>query len=186
MSVLSVVLIGTALAMDAFAVSVVCGSADRTGRIRGCLLPAFLFGFFQMFMPVLGWSVGKSGSRVIDGFDHIIAFGVLLFLGIKMILDSFDGIAAHPLTKDRRALLMMAVATSVDALAAGIVLPSAAGVGDIMQLMVSVIIIGGITFFLCTVGYLLGKKVSRLDPAKAQILGGIVLAVLGIKSLLTG
>ncbi len=186
MSLLSVVLIGIALAMDAFAVSMVCGSTGKNGRLRECLTVAFVFALFQTMMPVLGWSIGKAGSRTIESFDHIIAFGVLCFLGIKMILDSFDKIDDNIVVKDWRALMAMAVATSIDALTAGIVLPSAAGVGDMLHLVVAVLIIGCITFLLCSSGYIIGKKLSCIDPSKAQIIGGIVLTVLGVKSFLAG
>lgn len=187
MSVVSAAIIGAALAMDAFAVSVVCGSSDRTRRLRCAVITAAVFGIFQMIMPILGWSVGKVGSRAIEGFDHIIAFGILVFLGVKMIIDSFGSIMDKPSESfDLRSLLIMAFATSIDALTVGIVLPSAVGAETFTSLIAAVSIIGAVTFLLCLIGYQLGRKISTLNPRAAQIIGGIVLIALGIKSLITG
>lgn len=187
MSAVSAAIIGAALAMDAFAVSVVRGSSDRTRRIRGGIITAAAFGIFQMLMPILGWSIGMVGSKAIDGFDHIIAFGILVFLGIKMITDSFGNMTeGTAVSLDLRSLAVMALATSIDALTVGIILPSAVGAKTFPQLMSAVTIIGSITFILCLGGYFLGKKIGTLNPKAAQIIGGAVLIVLGIKSLITG
>ncbi len=187
MLAVSAAMIGAALAMDAFAVSFVCGSSDRTKRLRCAVITAAVFGIFQMVMPILGWSVGKVGSRAIEGFDHIIAFGILVFLGIKMIIDSFGDIVSRTSTAfDFRSLTVMALATSIDALTVGIVLPSAVGAESFGSLITAVSIIGGVTFLLCLVGYQLGRRISTLKPKAAQIIGGAVLILLGVKSLITG
>ncbi len=187
MLAVSAAIIGAALAMDAFAVSVVCGSSDRTRRLRCAVITAVAFGIFQMIMPVLGWSVGKVGSRAIEGIDHIVAFGILVFLGVKMIIDSFGDIMDKKSSAfDLRSLTVMAFATSIDALTVGIVLPSAVGAETFSSLAAAVSIIGSITFLLCFIGYQLGRRISTLNPRAAQIIGGIVLIALGIKSLITG
>lgn len=185
MSVISAALIGAALAADAFAVSVVCGSSDGANRKGAAVMTAAAFGIFQTFMPVLGWSIGKVGSTAVTGFENIIAFGVLVFLGTKMIIDSRNGaVKDFPSGMSRvRSLLAMAVATSIDALTVGIVLPTAAGAGNVSELLCVVLIIGGITFFLSFCGYHIGRKIRTLDPTKAQIIGGIVLILIGIKEL---
>ncbi len=180
-------MIGAALAMDAFAVSVVCGSSDRTRRLRCAVLTAAAFGIFQMIMPILGWSIGKVGSRAVEGFDHIIAFGILVFLGVKMIIDSFGNIMDKAsVSFDLRSLVVMAFATSIDALTVGIVLPSTVGAETFASLAAAVAMIGTVTFTLCFAGYQLGRRISTLNPRAAQIIGGIVLIALGIKSLITG
>ena len=187
MSAVSAAIIGAALAMDAFAVSFVCGSSDRTKRLRCAFITAAAFGIFQMIMPILGWSVGKVGSKAIEGFDHIIAFGILVFLGVKMIIDSFGNIMDKKSDVfDLRSLIIMALATSIDALTVGIVLPSAVGAETFTSLIMSVSIIGAVTFILCFIGYQLGRRISNLNPRITQIIGGIVLIALGIKSLITG
>lgn len=187
MLAVSAAIIGAALAMDAFAVSFVCGSSDRTKRLRCAFITAAAFGIFQMIMPILGWSVGKVGSKAIEGFDHIIAFGILLFLGVKMIIDSFGNIMDKKSDAfDLRSLIIMALATSIDALTVGIVLPAAVGAETFASLITSVSIIGAVTFILCFIGYQLGRRISTLNPRVTQIIGGIVLIAIGIKSLITG
>ena len=183
--IVSAAVIGAAVAQDAFAVSALCGSSDRTKRIRSAVITAFTFGFFQMLMPVLGWSIGKVGSSMIDGFDNYIAFGVLAFLGVKMIIDSRKGITDNeeqPLNIKK--LLALAFATSVDALTVGIVLPASVGVQNFSDLMTAVLVIGSVTFAISLFGYLLGRKFSGINPAAAQIIGGIVLVLLGLKALI--
>ena len=84
MLILSSLLIGAAVAQDAFAVAAMYGSLDRTKRLRAAVLTAGVFALFQTIMPVLGWSIGKVGSDAVAEYDHIIAFGILSFIGIKM------------------------------------------------------------------------------------------------------
>ena len=187
MRIASAALIGAAVAQDAFAVSALCGSSDRTKRIRSAVITAFTFGFFQMIMPVLGWSIGKVGSHAIDGFDNFIAFGILAFLGLKMIIDSRKGITdSEGQPPSIKKLLALSFATSVDALTVGIVLPASADVQNFPELVTAVLIIGSVTFIISVFGYLLGRKFNGINPAAAQIIGGIILILLGLKCLLLG
>ncbi len=184
MSVTAVILLGVALAADAFAVSVVCGTKSHCSGSVTAAAAASAFALFQMLMPVLGWSIGKTGSRFLGIYQNTAAFVILVFLGIKMIADSRDKFR-QPEKRciTPKLLLLMAVATSIDALAAGIALPSTAGIENYAQLLCAAGIIGGITFILSIIGYISGKGLSRIEPASAQIIGGIVLIALGIKSL---
>lgn len=185
MSVIAAIMLGVALAADAFAVSVVCGSDSRSGKQTAAFLTAGIFGSFQMLMPVLGWSIGKVGSSIISGYENIVGCIILVFLGIKMLADSRDKFyTVHRNGSQLRFLLLMAVATSIDALTAGIALPATTGAVTFPQMVLSVIMIGAVTFLLSLVGYYSGRRLRKADPVKVQIFGGFVLIVLGIKSLL--
>ncbi len=189
MLALSSAVMGAAVAQDAFAAAAMYGTRDRTKRMRPVWITAAIFALFQMLMPMLGWSIGKAGSSAVSGFDHIIAFGILSFIGIKMMLDS--KLKINDGSKDNdvmnfRSLLSMAFATSIDALTVGITLPSAVGANSFSQLLTAVSIIGSVTFLISFTGYLLGRKLSRLNPSAAQVIGGAALTALGIKTLITG
>ena len=179
-------IIGAALAADAFAVSVVCGAADRTRKYSGALFTAGAFALFQMFMPIVGWSIGKVGSRAAEGFDHIIAFGILVFLGIKMMFDSRDSAGKEISPFSLRSLVLLAVATSIDALTVGIALPAAAQINALPELLTAVAVIGAVTFIMCFAGYLSGRRMRKLDPQTAMLAGGAVLILVGIKTLIAG
>ena len=178
-------LIAVALAADAFAVSVVCGASDRTIKIRTGILTAGMFGLFQCLMPVLGWSVGTVGSRAIDGFDHIVSFGILVFIGIKMIFESKENNHSYSFA-NLKTILLMALATSIDALTVGVVLPSAAGVRSFFSLVITSLVIGGVTFILCLGGFFAGKLTGRFKSSAVQVAGGIVLIIIGIRVLIFG
>ncbi len=184
MDYVSALALGLALAMDAMAVSVTCGMGN--GRKTQALQTAFLFGIFQMIMPVLGWSIGKVGSGIIAEFDHIIAFGILLFLGIKMLSDAKKQDISGMTLSSTKDLVMAAVAVSIDALASGIVLPVSVKAFTVMQMMEAVILIGFVTFVLSLAGYAAGMKISRIKPQYAGMTGGAVLILIGIKTLVAG
>ncbi len=182
MDYLSALALGTALAMDAAAASITCGMVGKQKPTwYAALLPAGVFGMFQMLMPVLGWSIGKVGSSVAADFDHIAAFLILLFLGTKMLLD-----ARHPSGKPVGSLWLLALATSIDALAAGITLPTAVGAAAPMAMFQAVLCIGGVTFAWSLLGYWLGSRFRRINAAYTGMAGGAMLILIGIKTLLTG
>ena len=183
--VMVTLLIAAALSADAFAVSVVCGASDRTVRLRTGIFIAGIFGLFQCLMPVLGWSIGTVGSRAIDGFDHIVSFGILIFIGIQMIFDSRDGNQTYSFT-ELKTVFLMAAATSIDALTVGVALPSAAGVRTFSSLIITALTIGGITFLLCLAGFFAGKSAGRFRSSAVQAVGGLVLILIGIKALISG
>ncbi len=179
------ILIAVALAADAFAVSVVCGASDRTVKLRTGIITAAMFGIFQCLMPVLGWSIGTVGSKAIDGFDHIAAFGILVFIGIKMIYDSRGGSAIQSFS-DIKTLFTLSFATSIDALTVGVTLPSVAGAKSFPMIMLTSLIIGGVTFVMCVAGFFIGKSAGHFKPSFIQMTGGGVLIFLGIKALIEG
>ena len=122
MNVLSIIFIAVGLAMDAFAVSIAGGVINKGRRHLNALKFGLSFGLFQMFMPILGWSLGISLARFVQAFDHWIAFGLLVIIGIKMIV---EGIEIETIEEKETAvtfpvLLGLSVATSIDALAVGL------------------------------------------------------------------
>ena len=186
MDLLSTAAIGTALAADAMAVSFSRGMQTERRRIKEALITALSFGIFQMIMPVLGWSIGKVGRNAVMGVDHFIAFFILLFLGIKMLLDARR---SKPLAVDGggyRELLLLSVATSIDALASGMILPVSVGADRPSALFTAVLLIGLITFVLSFAGFCSGGTVRSFKPQFAEAFGGIVLLVIAVKTLLTG
>lgn len=194
--IVSVILIGVSLSMDAFAVSV-CDGMVYTDLTKGktAAIPV-TFGLFQALMPILGFYVGLSFLNLIDAYDHWVAFALLLFIGGKMI---FDGIKAlrkkdcEPITPKKFSVpevLVQGVATSIDALAVGFSLNAMIeGVSQnvVLWAWISVIIIGCTTFIISLIGVLIGKKAGSLFNSKAsvaQIAGGIVLILIGVKIVL--
>lgn len=184
MLVISSLVIGAAVAQDAFAVSAMYGTRDRTKRFFPAFAAAFTFALFQLFMPVLGWSVGQAGSRAVGSLGNIIAFFILSFIGIKMMIDSKKGIEDNSIAFTIRSLILMAFATSIDAMTIGITLPVTAGADSFPKLMLCACIIGAVTFIICFTGYIIGRRISTLKPSLAQVIGGAVLVAIGIKTLL--
>jgi len=150
---------------------------------RQGVLIAFAFGFFQFLMPVLGWALGVSFEQYITNIDHWVAFVLLCYLGIKMIWDSNkkDGDASFEdaAKLDMKELLMMAIATSIDALAVGITFAFLS-----VNIWYASTIIGIITFAISFAGVLIGNKFGTRFQKGAQILGGSVLILIGVKILL--
>lgn len=182
MGLIEIFLIAVSLAMDAFAVSLCRGLCMRKINYKHALIIAGLFGGFQAAMPLLGWALGKQFKSYIVDIDHWIAFGLLLIIGGKMIWDTFekdDG--DKPLAEGLRIkeLLLMAVATSIDALAVGITF---AFLGT--NIWIPVTIIGVLTFAICFAGVIVGNKFGAKYKKKAQFAGGFVLILIGLKILL--
>ena len=189
MDFISLAGIAVGLSMDAFAVSVTNGAVTKKVNFPFALRMAACFGLFQAFMPFVGWLVGTAGAGFISNIDHWIALVLLAVIGGQMVRESFshDEEDSLPGTKDAislKMLLAMAVATSIDALATGIILPSAVGADSVTLMLVSVGIIGLITFVLCTAGVFIGKKFGSLLSSKAELAGGIVLIAIGLKIFL--
>jgi manganese efflux pump family protein len=173
-------LLAIALAMDAFAVALTQGARFRPGW-DGALAIAATFGLFQAVMPLIGWGIGAVGLYYLAAVDHWIAFGLLTFLGARMLggpnaIDVGEEEAAHALTG--RALLLAGVATSIDALAAGITLP-ALGVVPLL----AVALIGVVTFAMSLGGVLIGRRAGDAFGPWAERAGGVILIGLGVKIL---
>lgn len=173
---IAAILLGLALAMDAFAVALTQGARFRPDA-RGALAIAATFGVFQAVMPLVGWGIGAVGMAYLAAVDHWIAFGLLTFLGARMLTGHVaEEEAAHALTG--RALLVAGVATSVDALAAGITLPTL----EIAPLAAAGLI-GAITFALSLAGVVLGRRAGDAFGPWAERAGGVILIALGCKIL---
>ena len=183
MSMLQLVLIAVGLSMDAFAVALCKGLCMRKINYGHALTISLFFGGFQGLMPLIGWFLGKQFERFITPVDHWIAFVLLGYIGGKMIWDAFheEGEVACDIAQklDLKELLMMAVATSIDALAVGITFAFLQ-----VQIVPAVASIGLITFGLSFVGVVVGNKFGNRFQNKAQFAGGAVLILIGLKILL--
>lgn len=182
MSIWEVIIIGLSLSMDAFAVAVCKGACMQKVNLKQCLLIGLFFGVFQAFMPLIGWFVGSRFQATIEAFDHWIAFTLLAYIGGKMIYDVVTGeVACETSCKllTIRELFVLSIATSIDALAAGIVFAI-----EKVSIVKPVLIIGLITFSLSFIGSLIGNRVGTKFQMKAQFAGGVVLIVIGLKILL--
>ena len=169
-------LLALALAMDAFAVALTQGAKFRPG-LRGGAAIALTFGVFQAAMPLAGWVIGAVALIYIEAVDHWIAFGLLTFLGVRMLGGHVgEEEAAHALTG--RALLLAGVATSIDALAAGITLPTLA-----VEPLLAVALIGIITAAMSAGGVALGRIAGDRFGEWAERAGGVILIALGCKIL---
>ncbi len=186
MGYVEILLTGVALAMDAFAVSICKGIKMPKLRKLHIVIIALFFGGFQMLMPLIGWLLGSQFVQYISKFDHWIAFALLAFIGIKMAVESFkhdDECCCKDEEKlDLKELLVLAIATSIDALAVGITF---ALYPDI-NILPSISIIGIVTFIICAGGVVIGHKFGAKFKSKAELLGGIVLVLIGLKLLIEG
>ena len=184
MDIISLVLTALALAADAMSVSISNGIAVKKLQLPKVLLMALLFGGFQALMPTLGWLLGTSVSKYISAFDHWIAFLLLAFIGFKMIVESFkndeETVKKDPFSITN--LLIMAVATSIDALAVGISFASLAILGS--ELWLGIALIGVITFTLSCLGAFLGKFLGNMFKKRAGLIAGIILCLIGLKILM--
>jgi putative Mn2+ efflux pump MntP len=169
------------LSMDAFAVSVADGSRATRLRLRRAFGLALTFGLFQALMPLVGWAVGLGFKDLISSADHWVAFGLLGLVGGKMIYGDLrrkTEAGAEPLPPaGAKTLLVLAVATSIDALAVGF---SLTFVGSIL---LPALAIGLGTFSLCFAGVHLGHRYSRFGGGKVQLVGGTILIMIGVKIL---
>ncbi len=181
MSLFELTAVAAGLSMDAFAVALCKGACLREGERRESLLIALSFGFFQALMPLLGWLLGSSFTIYIHSFDHFVAFGLLAFIGVKLIFEALkkdeEALACKPLRIGE--LILLSLATSIDALAAGI----AFAVLDI-SIWRAIGLIGLVTFALSYLAVRLGRRFGSRFQAKAQLAGGFSLILIGAKVLL--
>ena len=187
MNSIDIWLLAIALAMDCFTVSIVSGVIVRRFLWGLVLRMAFLFGGFQALMPFLGWLATSRFSEQLEAIDHWIAFSLLVFIGGRMIKGAFDE-AEEPSfnPQNLRVQLLLAVATSIDALAIGISF-ACMGYHAMTMLVVPLFIIGLVSFLFSMVGYVLGVRFGnriarRLKP---ELLGGVILVTIGIKILIS-
>lgn len=178
--------IGIGLAMDAFAVCVTNGALTRKVTLKFAMKLALSFGFFQALMPLIGWAIGKAGESLIQSVSHWIALLLLGYLGSSMIRESYKKKTCGLINQKQddistKTLVILAVATSIDALATGIILPSEVGASTIPLMILSVLLIGLITFFLCLIGVAIGKRFGTFCSCRAETFGGIILIAIGVK-----
>ena len=206
MNLLDIILLAVALAMDCFTVSIVSGvlfngqwtmdNGQLSTRSNNypfsifhfpLLRMAFLFGFFQAMMPLLGWLGISHFQAYMEAYDHWIAFGLLGFIGGKMIWESFgDEEDQHFNPRKLRTQLLLAVATSIDALAIGISF-ACTGFTELSQLTMPLLIIGIVSFLFSIFGYHLGRRFGKAITRriKPELLGGVILILIGVKILIT-
>lgn len=173
-------LLGVGLSMDAFAVSVCKGLAVQRADKKTALVCGLWFGFFQALMPVIGFFLGRIFADAIEAVDHWVAFGLLSIVGVNMIKEALEeGESDADPDLSARAMLPLAVATSIDALAVGVSLAMAE-----VNIWTAVTLIGVTTFLLSAAGSLVGGVFGRKYERKAEIFGGVTLIFLGLKILL--
>lgn len=182
MSLVDLLLIAVGLSMDAFAVSICKGLALRKISLKDCAICGVWFGGFQALMPLIGYLVGYHFQTFVTGFDHWIAFGLLAVIGGNMIREAISGDEdekADP-SMGFKAMLPMAVATSIDALAVGV---NFAFLPD-TNIFAAVTLIGVITCVISMVGVKVGNVFGAKYKSKAELTGGVILIFLGVKILL--
>lgn len=182
MNFITIILLAFALAMDAFAVSIASGIAIKDLRIKHSLIIASWFGLFQAIMPLLGWLGGVKLQGFIGGIDHWIAFGLLFFIGCKMIYEAFqiESVENRTDPMDITVLFTLSIATSIDAFAAGV---SFALLDT--EVITPVIVIGIITFIMSFAGVWIGDKGTHFFEKKMEVAAGIVLIGIGLKVLIS-
>lgn len=182
MGIVELILISIGLAMDAFAVSICKGIKMPSKKFWHILVIALFFGGFQMLMPIIGWFLGSRFETYITNFDHWIAFLLLFIIGGKMIIESFkkDSDESEVTEKfDLKEIFILAIATSIDALAVGITFAFLK-----VNILLAGSLIGIITCALSVVGVVIGSLVGGKFKNKAELLGGIILVLIGLKILL--
>jgi manganese efflux pump family protein len=176
---LSLLSLAVALAMDAFAVAIVTGLTLNPMTGRQVFRLAFHFGLFQALMPTIGWLAGHAVQRYISAFDHWVAFGLLAFVGGKMLWEGWHGEGDGKVLGDPTsgwALLLLSVATSIDALAVGL---SLAMIGS--SIVVPAVVIGLVAAGFTATGMLLGQRIGIIWGKRVEVFGGLILIGIGIK-----
>ncbi len=179
MGLLELFLVAVGLSMDAFAVSICKGLCLGKIKLKHMLIAGLWFGGFQGLMPAMGYLVGSLFADKITAFDHWIAFGLLAFIGGSMIKESFERDEEIDCSMKCKDMLILAVATSIDALAVGVSLAFMK-----VSIIKSVLLIGVVTFVLSAVGVKIGSIFGTKYKSKAELAGGIVLVLIGLKILL--
>ena len=182
MDLFEIIIIALGLAMDASAVSLVAAASGHTNDSRSSFRLAFHFGLFQFMMPVIGWLLGISIASYFAAYDHWIAFGLLIFVGGRMLISGMIP-EKQSYSKDPSrgfTLVMLSVATSIDALAIGI---------SLAMLNVSIwypsVIIGVVTSVFSLIAILIGKRLGKLVGKRMEIFGGSILIIIGFRVLIT-
>ena len=184
MSLWELLLLAVGLSMDAFAVSICKGLAMKKASVKGALTCGVWFGGFQALMPLVGFFLGAMFASAIESFDHWVAFGLLALIGANMLKEAFEkkeeceecGCADLSV----KTMFVMAVATSIDALAVGVSLAMAGNV----NIWLAIALIGTVTCLLSALGVKVGSVFGARFEKKAQLAGGVILVLIGVKILL--
>lgn len=180
MSLFGIIILSIGLGMDAFAVSVCKGVSFKKGNFKKSIIVASYMGIFQTIMPVIGYFLGMSFADKIASIDHWLAFALLFVIGIKMIKEALS--TEKEVINDKvdfKEMIILAIATSIDALAVGITFAFLN-----VNLWFAVSLIGMITFLLCFVGTKIGSIFGDKYENKAELAGGLILILLGVKIVL--
>lgn len=178
---IEVIMLAIALSMDAFAVSIGLGAQQNRIKLPLAFFAGAYFGFFQAAMPIIGYAFGASIFNWAAQLTPWIAFLLLAFIGGKMVRDSFSkSVEDKVIGVSHKTMLVLAVATSIDAMAAGFTLTLIP-----VDPFIACLIIGSVTFIFSMVGVVIGKKGKSFFGSKAELLGGVVLIAIGIKFLIS-
>lgn len=180
--ILEIFLLALALSMDCFTVSITCG-LQRTLTLKRALLMAALFGFFQGFMPFLGTFLGQVFARMVQSAAVYISFTLLVIIGIKMIIEGRSFRLRNKVfdVGSTKVLLMLSIATSIDAFVVGI---GFAMDYTLTGQLAAVMMITVVTFLMSLIGWKMGEKVNFIKPRFALVLGGVILILIGSKTLI--
>ena len=185
MSILDLILLSVALAMDCFTVSITSGLIQRRLVVRTMLITAFFFGLFQGLMPLIGWIGISFFSEALEQWDHWIAFALLAFLGGRMILSGLktddDEHSFDP--SKLSTTITMAIATSIDALAVGLSF-GCSGYDTFTSILLPIFIIAIGSFLFSVAGFIIGAYAGRKINFPVEIIGGIILIGIGVKILI--
>ena len=179
------ILLGLGLAMDAFSVSLANGLNEPKMKNRKLLLIAGVFSFFQFLMPMIGWVCIHTVAKYFESFESFIpwiALILLCFIGGKMLIDGIKGGECEIPAVGIAGLMVQGVATSIDALSVGFTIAG----HNAISALVCCLLIGVVTFFICTAGVMIGKKFGTCFAGRASIFGGIVLIIIGLEIFITG
>ncbi len=181
MTLPSIIIIAIGLGMDAFSVAIGIGAAIGTASLVPAFRLSFHFGLFQTLMPLAGWFAGMTVAHIIKGYDHWIAFGLLAYVGGKMIVESFREKEKIQRADPTRGLtlVMLSVATSIDALAVGLSFAFLQ-----VPILFPSIIIGIVAFVMTMIGMVFGEKLGVLMGKKVEMAGGLILIGIGVKILM--
>ncbi len=181
MSIIEIILVGLGLSMDAFAVSICKGLSVQKLKPKHALIVGAYFGGFQALMPLIGYFLGRQFEWLITNIDHWIAFVLLVLIGANMIKESFGKDEEVNDSFSFKTMILLAIATSIDALAVGVTFAFLE-----VEIFSAIAIIGTTTFVLSIVGIKIGNVFGTKYKSKAELAGGIVLILIGIKILLEG
>lgn len=180
MTLLEIILVGIGLSMDAFAVSICKGLSMKKIEMKNTIIVGTYFGVFQAIMPLTGYLLGTTFSELVISIDHWIAFILLTTIGSKMLKEAYcNNDEDENDNLDFKTMIVLAIATSIDALAIGITFAFFE-----INIIKAISIIGFLTFTISSVGVIIGNKFGHKFQGKAEVIGGIILIIIGIKILI--